>query len=48
MNKVARAISGYYLLSFARPPLRRGRHEMAIRLAGHPQVSILARPDYVD
>jgi len=48
MNKVARAISGYYLLSFARPQLRRGRHEMAIRVAGHAQASVLARPNYVD
>jgi VWFA-related protein len=48
MQKVVRAISGYYLLTFARPPLRRGRHEMSIRIAGHPQASVLARPDYQD
>lgn len=48
MEKVARAISGYYLLTFARPPLRRGRHAMAIRVKGHPQAAVLARPDYAD
>ena len=48
MEKVARAISGYYLLTFARPALRRGRHAMAIRVRGHAQASVLARPDYID
>jgi VWFA-related protein len=48
MQKVARAISGYYLLTFERPPIRRGRHEMSIRLAGRRKISVLARPDYED
>jgi len=48
MRKVARAISGYYLLTFARPTLGRGRHAMSIRLAGRRQISVLARPDYED
>jgi VWFA-related protein len=48
MQKVARAISGYYLLTFERPPIRRGRHEMSIRLTGRPKISVLARPDYQD
>ena len=48
MQKVARAISGEYLLSFVRPPLRRGWHEMSIRVPGRRQASVLARPDYFD
>ncbi len=48
MQKVARAISGEYLLSFVRPPLRRGRHEMSIRVPGRRQATVLARPDYFD
>jgi len=48
MRKVARAISGYYLLTFERPPLPRGRHAMSIRLPGRRQISVLARPDYED
>jgi len=48
MQKVARAISGYYILTFARPTLGRGRHAMSIRLAGRRRISVLARPDYED
>lgn len=48
MEKVARAISGQYLLSFVRPALRRGWHEMSIRVPGRRQASVLARPDYFD
>lgn len=48
METVTRAISGYYVLTFARPPLARGRHEMAIRVAGHGHPWVLARPDYAD
>lgn len=48
MEKVARAISGYYLLTFSRPKLSRGRHEMTIRVSGHAQAYVLARPDYED
>ncbi|MGH9442598.1 MAG: VWA domain-containing protein [Thermoanaerobaculia bacterium] len=48
MQKVARAISGEYVLSFVRPPLERGRHEMSIRVPGHRWAAVLARPDYVD
>jgi len=48
MQKVTRAIAGYYVLTFARPNLRRGRHEMKIRVVGHGQPWILARPDYAD
>lgn len=48
MQKVARAISGYYLLTFERPRLPRGRHAMSIRLTGRPRISVLARPDYQD
>ena len=48
MNKVARAISGYYLLTFERPHLRRGRHSMSIRLPGRPRIDVRARPDYED
>ena len=48
MQKVARAISGEYLLSFVRPPLRRGWHDMSIRVPGHRQATVLARPDYSD
>jgi VWFA-related protein len=48
MDKVSRAISGYYLLTFERPRLRRGRHSMSIHLLGRPKISVLARPDYVD
>jgi VWFA-related protein len=46
MRKVAHAISGYYLLTFAPPAQRRGRHEMSIRVPRHPQAFVLARPDY--
>jgi len=48
MDKVSRAISGYYLLTFERPRLRRGRHSMSIHLLGRPKISVLARPDYED
>lgn len=48
MRKVARAITGYYLLTFERPRLPRGRHAMSIRLPGRPRISVLARPDYQD
>jgi len=48
MQKVARAISGEYVLSFVRPPLRRGWHDMSIRVPGRRQATILARPDYSD
>jgi len=48
MDKVTRAIAGYYVLTFARPNLRRGRHEMKIRVAGHGKPWVLARPDYTD
>jgi VWFA-related protein len=48
MQKVTRAIAGYYVLAFARPNLRRGRHEMRIRVVGHGKPWILARPDYAD
>lgn len=48
MQKVARAITGYYLLTFAPPRLRHGRHEIAIRVAGHRQASVLARSFYWD
>ena len=48
MDKVARAITGYYLLTFARPKGPRGRHTMSIRVVGRRQISVLARPDYGD
>lgn len=48
MEKVTRAISGYYVLTFARPNLPRGRHEMSIRVVGHGHPWVLARPDYID
>ena len=48
MEKVGRAISGWYVLTFARPALRRGRHEMAIRVEGHGHPWVLARPTYSD
>jgi len=48
MDKVARAITGYYLLTFARPKRPRGLHTMSIRVVGRPQISVLARPDYGD
>jgi hypothetical protein len=48
MQKVTRAIAGYYVLAFARPNLRRGRHEMKVRVLGHGQPWVLARPDYAD
>ena len=48
MDKVSRAISGYYLLTFERPRLRRGRHAMSIHLLGHPKISVLSRPEYED
>ena len=48
MDKVTRAITGYYILTFARPDLRRGRHEMSIRIVGHGHPWVLARPDYSD
>ena len=48
MDKVTRAIAGYYVLTFARPDLRRGRHEMSIKVEGHGHPWVLARPDYTD
>ncbi|HET9794129.1 MAG TPA: VWA domain-containing protein [Thermoanaerobaculia bacterium] len=48
MDKVTRAITGYYVLTFARPNFRRGRHAMAIRVQGHGRPWVLARPDYSD
>ncbi len=48
MDKVTRAIAGYYVLTFARPSLPRGRHEMKIRVVGHGKPWVLARPDYSD
>ncbi len=48
MRKVAHAISGYYLLTFAPPSLPRGRHEMTIRVSASPRAFVLARPDYDD
>jgi len=48
MDKVARAITGYYLLTFARPNRPRGLHTMSIRVVGRPQISVLSRPDYGD
>jgi VWFA-related protein len=48
MDKVAHAILGYYLLTFERPALPRGRHTMSIRLKGRPKIDVRARPDYED
>jgi len=48
MEKVTRAISGFYVLTFARPRLARGRHEMSIRVAGRGHPWVLARPNYTD
>ena len=48
MTKVTRAIAGYYVLTFARPDLRRGVHEMAIKVEGHGHPWVLARPTYAD
>jgi VWFA-related protein len=47
MEKVERAMSGYYVLTFARPPLARGHHRMRIRGAD-PHWWVLARNGYDD
>jgi hypothetical protein len=48
MSKVTRAMSGYYVLTFARPDLRRGVHEMSIKVKEHGHPWVLARPTYID
>jgi hypothetical protein len=48
MSKVTRAMSGYYVLTFARPDLRRGVHEMSIKVERHGHPWVLARPTYSD
>ncbi|HET7452162.1 MAG TPA: VWA domain-containing protein [Thermoanaerobaculia bacterium] len=48
MSKVTRAMSGWYVLTFARPDLRRGVHEMSIKVERHGHPWVLARPTYSD
>jgi len=45
MDRLQRALAGHYVLTFAKPDLPRGEHEIDLSLAGH-KGHVLARPTY--
>jgi VWFA-related protein len=47
VNRIAHAISGYYVLSFDKPPGRSGTHKVSVSLVGR-KGTVLARNGYVD
>lgn len=47
VDRIAHAISGYYVLSFEKPPGRSGSHRVRIDLVGR-KGTVLARTGYVD
>jgi VWFA-related protein len=47
VNRIAHAISGYYVLSFDKPPGRSGTHKVNVSLLGR-KGTVLARNGYVD
>ena len=47
VNRIAHAISGYYVLSFDKPPGRSGTHKVNVSLVGR-KGTVLARNGYVD
>jgi VWFA-related protein len=47
MNRLERALEGYYSLAFMKPPLPRGRHSVTIDVPGQ-KASVLMSASYVD
>ncbi len=47
VDRIAHAISGYYVLSFDKPPGRAGSHKVSVALVGR-KGTVLARTGYVD
>ena len=47
VDRIAHAISGYYVLSFDKPPGRPGSHRVSVALVGR-KGTVLARTGYVD
>jgi len=47
LQRLAGALDGHYLLSFAKPSLRPGAHRVRIRLVGH-KGTVMARDSYID
>ncbi len=47
VNRIAHAISGYYVLSFDKPPGPSGRHKVNVSLVGR-KGTVLARNGYID
>ncbi len=47
VDRIAHAISGYYILSFDKPPGRAGTHHVSVALVGK-KGTVLARGGYVD
>jgi VWFA-related protein len=45
LSRLERALSGHYVLTFARPPLPRGEHDLDVALVG-TKGTVLARPSY--
>jgi hypothetical protein len=47
MSRLTEALAGYYVLTFEKPPGRRGSHHVSIGLVGR-KGTVLARNGYVD
>ena len=47
LTRLKGALAGYYVLTFERPPGRRGAHRVGVRLVGR-KGTVLAKSGYVD